>query len=137
MLLQSGTGAGGTGCPAVTVTTLTIRFWMQPRAVAIKLIVAPAGSAALHPAFRLAELFTRSCRIAGVASSHTYAPDCMQLMVATIVNSALSFVSGRAERFGSGRLQCQGHAQGRADCPVGHTLRDCKLYGIRNDFVST
>jgi len=39
------------------------------------------------------------CRIEGVASSYTYAPDCMSLTVAAIVNSALSFVSGRAEYF--------------------------------------
>jgi len=46
------------------VTTSTIRFRMRRRAVAINLIVARAGSAALHPVVcRPAELFTRSCRI--------------------------------------------------------------------------
>ena len=60
------------------MTTLTIRFWMRPRAVAIKPIVAPAGSAALHPAVcRLAELFTRSCRMADVASASVYASPCI------------------------------------------------------------
>jgi len=34
------------------------------------------------------------CRIAGVASSYTYAADCMSFTVAAIVNSASSFVSG-------------------------------------------
>jgi len=39
-----------------------------------------------------------TCRIADVANPYTYALACMLLMVATIVNSASSFVSGRAER---------------------------------------
>jgi hypothetical protein len=42
---------------------------------------------------------THSCRIADIASSYTYAPDCMPFTAAAIVNSALSFVSG-PRRFG-------------------------------------
>jgi hypothetical protein len=34
----------------------------------------------------------------GVASSYTYAPDCMSPAVAVIINSTSSIVSGRAER---------------------------------------
>jgi hypothetical protein len=55
----------------------------------------------------------RFCRKARVAGSHTYAPDCMPLAVAAIFNSALSFVSGRAERviYGYVRVPCRHHAQ--------------------------
>ena len=38
-----------------------------------------------------------SCRIADVACPYSYAPSCMWLTVAAIVNSALPFVSGGAE----------------------------------------
>jgi hypothetical protein len=44
---------------------------------------------------RLADV--RICRIAGVSSSYTYAPDCKSLTVAAIINSALSCVRERAE----------------------------------------
>src|SRR5271170_5892375 len=55
---------------------------MRRRAVAINLIVARAGSAALHPAVcRPAELFTRSCRIADVAYARAYAQMCMAFHV--------------------------------------------------------
>ena len=40
----------------------------------------------------------RICRIAGVVPSYTYAPGCMSLTVAAIINSTLSFVWGHADR---------------------------------------
>lgn len=46
--------------------------------------------------------FTPQCRIEGVACSYTYASSCMSLTVATIVNSALSFVSAACRAM----LQC-------------------------------
>jgi hypothetical protein len=40
-----------------------------------------------------------SSRKEGVVSSYAYAPDCMSLTVAPIVNSALSFVSGACRTY--------------------------------------
>jgi hypothetical protein len=50
-------------------------------------------AAAMFGPAGLGMLICMICRIAGVACSYTYAPTCMSLTVATIVNSALPFVS--------------------------------------------
>jgi hypothetical protein len=104
---------GGRRGPASGLNTTEVREWAKAQGIDVKdrgrvpaeLVVkfkaaTTASKVRSTPAVRpLVSIgILRTCRIAGVASSYAYAPDCMPLTAAAIVTFSIAIGIGRAYR---------------------------------------